>query len=100
MTPGTPLDESVVPPMLRGYARLIEVARAAASRHAPKANLTKAELQVLLLLPDGGSLEEIARSIGRSRNTVAGHVKAIYDKLNVSSRTQAIERARELGIYG
>jgi len=62
--------------------------------------LTAAELEVLLSLPDGGSLDQIARSAGKSRNTIAGHVKGIYQKLGVASRTQALARAREMHLLG
>jgi DNA-binding CsgD family transcriptional regulator len=36
--------------------------------------------------------------MGRSVNTVKGHVKAIYEKLDVSTRAAAVRRAREVGI--
>lgn len=92
------LDERVVPAAMRGYARAINAAREANVRHTPPLGLTPAELQILRLLPDGSTLDQIARSFGRSRKTIARHVGSIYGKLEVSNRTQAVQRARELGL--
>ncbi len=60
--------------------------------------LTDRELQVLHLMVDGLKYKEIATSLFVSLNTVRFHVKAIYGKLDVNNRTQAIERARQLRI--
>lgn len=92
------LDERNVPASMRGYARAINSACEAALRHQPPLGLTPAELQILRLLPEGATLAQIAQSFGRSRKTIARHVEAIYDKLEVSNRTQAVQRARELGL--
>ena len=54
------------------------------------------EIDVLELLADGQSNKEIARSLSVSPNTVKTHLAKLYEKLEVSRRTQAIARAREL----
>jgi DNA-binding CsgD family transcriptional regulator len=92
------LDERAVPASMRGYARAINAAREAFIRHTPPFGLTPSELQILRLLPEGTTLAQIALSFGRSRNTVARHVASIYDKLQVSNRTQAVQRARDFGL--
>jgi LuxR family maltose regulon positive regulatory protein len=48
----------------------------------------------------GGSLSErdIGRELYLSHNTVHSHARSIYRKLGVSSRAEALERARELGL--
>jgi len=51
---------------------------------------------VLRLLPTRLSLREIASELYVSPNTVKTHVRHVYEKLRVSSRTQAVTRAREL----
>jgi DNA-binding CsgD family transcriptional regulator len=56
------------------------------------------ELEVLALLAAGGSNKEIARKLEVSPNTVKTHVTKLFAKLEVSRRTEAIQRARELGI--
>lgn len=60
--------------------------------------LTEREVEVLSLLATGCSNEDIAGSLFLSVNTVKTHLKNIYGKLGVSSRTWAIARALELGI--
>ena len=60
--------------------------------------LTKAEIRVLELLPTQLSGDEIAARLFLSANTVRSHIRAIYRKLGAASRTQAVERAREVGL--
>src|SRR5580704_1953407 len=59
------------------------------------APLTDAELRVLRLLPTT-SYAQMAATLYISRNTVKTHLRSIYQKLGVSSRSEAIERAVEL----
>jgi DNA-binding NarL/FixJ family response regulator len=60
--------------------------------------LSARELDVLRLIADGLSNQEIADEILVSLNTVKTHVKTIFSKLNVGSRTQAIAHARAMGL--
>ena len=57
--------------------------------------LTNAQLRILKLLPTS-TYEQIAASLYVSHNTVKTHLRSIYQKLGVASRSQAIERAVEL----
>ena len=57
--------------------------------------LTPAELRVLKLLPTS-TYPQMAEVLYVSRNTVKTHLRSIYQKLGVESRSQAIERAVEL----
>ena len=61
-------------------------------------SLTAAELRILPLLPTHLSLAEIARQLVLSRNTVKTQVAAIYRKLDATSRTEAVQRASDLGL--
>jgi DNA-binding CsgD family transcriptional regulator len=56
------------------------------------------ERTVLEHLAAGRSNKEIARELGVSPNTVKTHLARLYDKLEASRRTEAIARARELGL--
>ncbi|MBI1361048.1 MAG: helix-turn-helix transcriptional regulator [Alphaproteobacteria bacterium] len=56
------------------------------------------ELEVLGLIAAGQSNKQIAASLAVSPNTVKTHVGRLYDKLDVSRRTEAVMRARELGL--
>jgi LuxR family maltose regulon positive regulatory protein len=58
--------------------------------------LSQQELRVLRLLVAGLSNADIAQELVVSNNTVKTHVKSIYRKLNVKSRDEARELAREL----
>ena len=60
------------------------------------ATLTPREVEVLRLLAEGASNQEVARQLVVSERTVKSHVTHIFAKLNVSSRTQAIACARQL----
>jgi DNA-binding NarL/FixJ family response regulator len=61
-------------------------------------SLTKRELEVLRLLAQGHTNQEIAQSFVLSTLTVKTHVQRIIGKLGVSDRTQAAVRAAELGL--
>jgi LuxR family transcriptional regulator, maltose regulon positive regulatory protein len=58
--------------------------------------LTDRELAVLRLLPSKLTHREIANELFVSLNTVKSHVRAIYRKMNVTSRVGALDKAREL----
>ena len=60
--------------------------------------LSQREVEVLCLMADGLKYKEIADRLYISVNTVRYHVKAIYGKLAVNNRTQAVEMARQLQI--
>jgi LuxR family transcriptional regulator, maltose regulon positive regulatory protein len=60
--------------------------------------LSKAEMRVLQLLPTHLSLGEIGDELHTSRNTVKTQVAAVYRKLHCSTRSEAVERGREVGL--
>ncbi len=60
--------------------------------------LSKRELELLGLIAEGLSNQGIAERLFLSPHTVKAHVRSIYAKLDVSSRTEAVARARLLGI--
>ena len=60
--------------------------------------LSERELEVLRLVVAGLSNPEIAEELVIAVSTVKSHVNHIYGKLGVESRTQAVARARELGL--
>jgi LuxR family maltose regulon positive regulatory protein len=57
--------------------------------------LSDRELQVLRLIAAGASNQEIARALNLTLNTVKKHSSNLFAKLGVTSRTQAVARARE-----
>jgi LuxR family maltose regulon positive regulatory protein len=60
--------------------------------------LTDREMEVLRLIGEGYSNDDIAGALVISLNTVKKHASNVYGKLGVHSRTQAVVRAQELGL--
>ena len=60
--------------------------------------ISERECEVLRLLASGRSNKEIAAQLGLSPNTIKTHVARLFEKLEAARRTQAILRARELGL--
>lgn len=60
--------------------------------------LSERELEVLAELAAGHSNKEIAARLHVSPNTVKTHVARLFEKLEASRRTEAIRKARELGL--
>lgn len=106
------LDQGPAVAPLLGMARDIAPAfvdRLAASFSMPEAGpsevharlvepLTEREEELLKLLAEGLSNDEISRRLYISPNTTKWHLKSIFGKLAVGSRTQAVAKAREIGL--
>ena len=60
--------------------------------------LSKTEIRVLRYLPTNLSAPEIARELSLSVHTVRTHVRHLFAKLGAHGRTEAVERARGLGL--
>jgi len=61
-------------------------------------NLTEREQGVLTLIAKGYSRNEAAEALGMSQHTVNTHIKNIYRKLSVHSRTEAVFEAYQMGL--
>jgi LuxR family maltose regulon positive regulatory protein len=75
-----------------------ELSRARGSSALGASALTTAELRLLPMLCTHLSFPEIAEEMFLSRHTVKAEAMAIYRKLGVFSRSQAVSRARELAL--
>jgi LuxR family maltose regulon positive regulatory protein len=60
--------------------------------------LSQRELKILQLIAQGLSNREIGERLFLALDTIKGHNRKIFDKLQVHSRTEAIARAQELGL--
>lgn len=90
---GAPISPAVASHIL---TRMRE--RSSAARHDLDAPLTEKEIQVLTDLAKGFRYKEVARLHGISPHTVADHVKSIYRKLAVNSRSEAVFEAVQAGL--
>jgi LuxR family maltose regulon positive regulatory protein len=84
-------DPGILGPRAEHLRRAVEEAAGAEP-------LTPAERRVLELLPTHMSETQIAEQLFVSRNTVKTHLRGVYRKLGVTSRAEAVERARDFGL--
>jgi len=93
-----------VSPELRGYVEKVLAGFAEGENQTVKreagfrSELSEREREVLLLVAEGLSNQEIAARLVISITTVKTHVGNIFNKFGVTSRTQALARAAELGL--
>lgn len=76
-----PVEEKIVVPVL-----------------LPDLGISQREAEVLQFLAKGMSNQEIAGELFVSQNTIKTHLSNLYFKLDVKRRTQAVDKARSLGI--
>ena len=67
-------------------------------RKVEELGITARELEILSLIAEGLSNREIAGRSFISENTVKTHSSRVFEKLGAKRRTQAVQRAKELGI--
>ena len=72
--------------------RVIESFRRRTKTRDEATHLSAREEEVLVLLSRGYSNKEIAEGLGLSVDTVRSHLKHIYEKMHVRSRTEAVAR--------
>jgi LuxR family maltose regulon positive regulatory protein len=89
-------DAPVLAAWLEEARRQCDAAGGGAS--AEMSSLTVAELRILGYLPTHLSFREIAERTYVSANTVKTQANAVYRKLDVSCRSEAVTRAREIGL--
>ncbi len=96
---GTPIDPSIAKRLL---TTLVPKAAPAETRLSPtgsvKPLLSARETEILVFINKGSTNREIADALSLSRLTIESHVKNIYKKLAVKTRTQAIFEARAYGV--
>jgi len=63
-----------------------------------RANLTPRELEILLMVSQGLTMQQVGTRLGISPRTVETHVAKLYRKLGVRTRVQAVARAAQLGL--
>ena len=84
--------------VLAGKTYLAPAAAAKLAERVTRVQLTPRELSTLRLMADGKSNKEIAGELGISERTVKTHLGHLFEKLAVTSRTEAIKVATRRGL--
>jgi DNA-binding NarL/FixJ family response regulator len=84
--------------VLAGKTYLAPTAAAKLAEGVARVQLTPRELSTLRLMADGRSNKEIASALGISERTVKTHLGHLFDKLGVTSRTEAAKVAARRGL--
>ncbi len=83
---GAPMSASIA-------RRMLEMVRGRARKPDPEMNLTPRELDILQWLVEGLSYKSIAEKLFISPLTVQSHIKKVYEKLHVHSKSAAVSKA-------
>jgi len=84
--------------VLAGKTYLAPAAAAKLAEGLTRVQLTPRELSTLRLMADGKSNKEIANTLGISERTVKTHLGHLFEKLGVTSRTEAVKVATRRGL--
>jgi DNA-binding NarL/FixJ family response regulator len=84
--------------VLAGKTYLAPAAAAKLAEDVTRVQLTPRELATLRLLADGKANKEIASELGISERTVKTHLGHLFEKLGVTSRTEAVKIATRRGL--
>ena len=84
--------------VLAGKTYLAPTAAAKLAEGVARVQLTPRELSTLRLMADGRSNKEIAAALGISERTVKTHLGHLFEKLGVTSRTEAVKVAARRGL--
>ncbi|MGK6352435.1 response regulator transcription factor [Parapedobacter sp. DT-150] len=92
--------------LARPNVRTVVVERAVTANHdfvlneeaIARLGLSNREMDVLQLMAEGLSNQEIAARLFVSLNTVKTHTSRVFEKMEVKRRTQAVDKAKKMGI--
>jgi DNA-binding NarL/FixJ family response regulator len=79
--------------------RVVDIFRRFRRPEEPQHDLTPHELRLLRLLIDGHGYKTAAAELNVSVNTISFHIRNIYEKLQVHSKSEAVAKALRLGLY-
>jgi DNA-binding NarL/FixJ family response regulator len=95
---GAPISAAAAAHLLRRLRTASIEQDASPQKPTETYGLTKRELETLELLARGFPLREVARILELSHHTIAAHVKSIYAKMAVNSRSEAVFEAVQSGL--
>lgn len=73
--------------------------KTAPTSNKPVQELSTREIEILEFLTEGLNNQDIANKLGLSRYTIEAHLRNIYSKLSVDSRSKAIKIANSMGLF-
>lgn len=86
-----PLSPSVTTRIIGSFARNV-------SDTGELSLLSTREIEVLTLIAQGNTAKQIAEKVSLSYHTINSHIKNIYNKLEISCRAEAVQKAAQLGL--
>lgn len=93
--------ESVLDPVIANkLIHHFHLSNASSQREAIAESLSARETEIIKLAAQGMSNQEIAKKIVTSKRTVEGHMRSIFNKLGVGSRTEAVIYGLKKGWFG
>ncbi|MDR3417963.1 MAG: response regulator transcription factor [Nevskia sp.] len=95
---GSPISAKIARYLVRRFHAGAPDAPPASAGPVDSVSLTERETAVLERIAKGFNYAEVAQSLGMSANTVTSHIKHIYRKLAVHSRSEAVFEAAQLGL--
>lgn len=95
---GSPMSVTIARMVIDSMHTRSETVPATASSKSSEVSMTPRENEVLEALARGFSNHEIADLLGISTQTIPVHIRNIYRKLEVKSRTEAVFEARKMGL--
>ncbi|MEK9145846.1 MAG: response regulator transcription factor, partial [Elusimicrobiota bacterium] len=90
---GVMIPQPVMGKLIQGLRQM-----SSSTAEATLVALTKTEIRVLALLGRGQANKEIASTLGCSVKTIKNHLNSVFQKLDVSNRTEAVVKGIETGI--
>ena len=90
---GVMIPQPVMGKLIQGLRQM-----STGDNHSSPVSLTKTEIRVLVLLGAGLSNKEIAAKMDCSVKTIKNHLNAVFQKLEVSNRTEAVVKGIETGL--
>jgi DNA-binding NarL/FixJ family response regulator len=82
-------------PISPRIARMLIARLVPTAQLRPEPPLTPRETEIIELFAKGATYSEVATALGISVNTVRQHVRSLYEKLHVCTKTEAVLRLRE-----
>jgi DNA-binding NarL/FixJ family response regulator len=89
---GSPMSSNIARKVVQVFQRGEMITLQPSPKHPSSENLSPREREVLELLAQGFLYKEIMESLKISRSTVNTHIRRIYEKLHVRSRSQAVAK--------